>query len=146
MRHHNGGAPAHQVLERFLHQRLGLAVEGRRRLVEHQNRRVSENGTGDGHALALAARKLNAALAHHGVKATGQAVDKLSRVGQARSLANLLVGSVGAAVGDIFADRAVEQQRLLRHVGNLTAQALLRAARDILTIHEHAASLHVVQA
>ena len=109
MRHHNGGASAHQVLESLLHQRLGLTVQGRRRLVEHQNRRVSENGTGDGHALALAARKLNAALAHHGVKATGQAVDKLSRVGQARSLANLFVGGVRAAVGDILANGAVEQ-------------------------------------
>ena len=35
VRHHNGGAPAHQVLERLLHQRLGLAVKGRGRLVEH---------------------------------------------------------------------------------------------------------------
>ena len=40
----------------------------------------------------------------------------------------------------------MEQQRLLRHVGNLAAQALLRAARDILTVHEHAAALDIVQA
>ena len=40
----------------------------------------------------------------------------------------------------------MEQQRLLRHVGNLAAQALLRAARDILTVHEHAAALNIVQA
>ena len=40
----------------------------------------------------------------------------------------------------------MEQQRLLRHVGNLAAQALLRAARDVLAVHEHAAALHVVQA
>lgn len=35
VRHHNGGTAAHQILERLLHQRLGLAVEGRGRLVEH---------------------------------------------------------------------------------------------------------------
>lgn len=35
MCHHNGGASTHQVFERLLHQSLGLAVEGRRRLVEH---------------------------------------------------------------------------------------------------------------
>ena len=40
----------------------------------------------------------------------------------------------------------MEQQRLLRHVGNLAAQALLRAARDVLAVHEHAATLYVVQA
>ena len=40
----------------------------------------------------------------------------------------------------------MEQQRLLRHVGNLAAQALLRAARDVLAVHEHAAALHIVQA
>ena len=76
----------------------------------------------------------------------GQAVDKLSRVGQARGLANLLVSGIGAAVGDILTNGAVEQQRLLRHVGNLAAQTLLRAARDVLAVHEHAPALHVVQA
>ena len=95
VRHYNGGAAAHQVLERFLHQRLGLTVEGRGRLVEYQNRRVGQDGAGDGHALALTARELDAALAHHGVKATGQAVDKLHGIGQARCLANLFVGGVG---------------------------------------------------
>ena len=40
----------------------------------------------------------------------------------------------------------MEQQRLLRHVGNLAAQALLRTARDILAVHEHAAALNIVQA
>ena len=40
----------------------------------------------------------------------------------------------------------MEQQRLLRYVGNLAAQALLRAARDVLAVHEHAAALYVVQA
>ena len=39
----------------------------------------------------------------------------------------------------------MEQQCLLRHVGNLTTQALLRAARYILAIDEHVAALHVVQ-
>lgn len=146
MCHHNGGAATHQVLERLLHQRLGLAVQGRRRLVEHQDRRVGQDSAGNGHALALAARNADAALAHHGVKATGQAIDKLGRVGQARCLANLLVSGVGAAVGDILANGAVEQQRLLRHVGNLAAQALLRAARDVLAVHEHATALYVVQA
>ena len=40
----------------------------------------------------------------------------------------------------------MEQQSLLRHIGNLTAQTLLGATRNVLPIHEHAAILDVVQA
>ena len=40
----------------------------------------------------------------------------------------------------------MEQQRLLRHIGNLATQALLRATRDILSINKHAPALNVIQA
>ncbi len=57
------GAPRHDAAQRLLHQRLVPRVERRGRLVEQQDRRVGENSAGDGEALALAARKRDAALA-----------------------------------------------------------------------------------
>ena len=55
--------PLPQRVERPLDARLGLHVEGAGRLVEDQDRRVLQDGAGDGEALALAARQRCAALA-----------------------------------------------------------------------------------
>ena len=51
---------------------LHLDVDGAGGVVEDQDRRVDEQGPGDGDALALAAREGVAPLADHGVVAVGQ--------------------------------------------------------------------------
>ena len=63
-------------VERRLDFLLGVGVERRGRLVEDQDRRRLEDGAGDRHALLLAARELQAALADHGLVAVGQALDE----------------------------------------------------------------------
>ena len=63
MRDDEGGAALHQRLQRLLDLRLGRRVERAGRLVEDQDRRVLQQRPGDGEALALAARKRDAALA-----------------------------------------------------------------------------------
>ena len=65
----DGGAALHQMLERRLHQRLAFGVERRGRLVEQQDRRVAQDGAGNGDALALAAGQRHAAFADLGVVA-----------------------------------------------------------------------------
>ena len=77
---------AHQQLQLALDRRLDLAVERRGRLVEHQDRRVLQQHAGDGDALALAARELDAALADMRVIAApalrvGQPGDEVVRLG-----------------------------------------------------------------
>ena len=71
------GAPLGDVVERLLDRRLGAAVERAGRLVEDQDRRVLEQGAGDGDALLLAARKLEPALADHRVIALRQRLDEI---------------------------------------------------------------------
>ena len=121
MRHHDGGAPRHQLGERVLYQVLAFGVERARGLVQHQDGAVCQHGTRDGDALALAAGKLDAAFARDGVEALRQLLDELQGVCLARRLADLLHGGVGPAVGDVLGDGAMEQQRLLRHVGDTAA-------------------------
>ena len=58
-----GGAALPQPIERPLDACLGLDVEGAGRLVEDQDRRILQDGAGDGEALALAAGERCAALA-----------------------------------------------------------------------------------
>src|SRR5207253_10328517 len=57
-----------QRLQAVLDHRLALAVEARRRFVEDEDARVGENRARDRHALALAARQPDAALADHRVE------------------------------------------------------------------------------
>ena len=65
--------PSSVVLDRL----LGAAVERAGGLVEHQDRRVLEQGPGDRHALLFAARQLEAALADHRFIAFGQSGDEV---------------------------------------------------------------------
>ena len=58
-------AALHQPVERLLDHRLVFGVDRGQRLVEHQDRRVAQQGAGDGDALALAAGEADAALADH---------------------------------------------------------------------------------
>ena len=55
MRDHKYRPVPHQSQQRLLHQPLRIAVEGARRLIKNQERRVPQDRTGDGNALALAA-------------------------------------------------------------------------------------------
>ena len=75
-----------------------------------------------------------------------QVLDEIQCVCLGRGLANLLHGGVGATIGDVLGNGAVEQQRLLRHVGDGAAKALLRAFGDVLPVDEDAAVLDVGQA
>ncbi len=55
--------------QRLLHHPLILRIERGGRFVEEQDRRITEDGAGNGNALALAARKRDAPLADAGFEA-----------------------------------------------------------------------------
>jgi poly(hydroxyalkanoate) depolymerase family esterase len=69
VRNGDHGLAGHQGVEARLDGGLDLAVERGGRLVEHQDGGVAQDHPGDGDALALAARELDAALADVGVVA-----------------------------------------------------------------------------
>ena len=75
---HNRGKPvrdhqrrpvAGEVVQRRLYVTLGLGIECRRGLVEDQNRRILQQGAGNGQALALSPGKAQPVLAHQRVEA-----------------------------------------------------------------------------
>ena len=57
MRDDEDRAPRHEALESFLHGPLALGVEGRRGLVEDEDRGVLQEGARDCETLALTPRK-----------------------------------------------------------------------------------------
>jgi hypothetical protein len=113
--HHHRGAAAHQARQRLLYEALGLVVERRGGLVQDEDGRVLEDGAGDGHALALAARQARATVAHDGVVAVRQRLDEVVGVGRVGSGDDLLGRGLQPAVADVLAHRAAEERGLLRH-------------------------------
>ena len=63
----------------------------------------------------------------------------------ARRFADFVHRGIGSPIGYVLGNRAMEQQRLLRHVGDLSAQGLLGAFRDVLPVYENAPLLDIGQ-
>ena len=134
MRDANRGAALHQFVERGLDGAFGFGVERAGGLVQNQNRRVVQDGAGDGDALALAAGKRDALFADDGVKAVRLLHDEIVGEGVAGGGDDFLVGRAEPAEFDVPADGVVEQNIFLRDDGDLVAQI----ARGHLA-HVHAA-------
>ena len=105
-----------------LHQPLGFGIERGRRLVEQDDRRILDQRAGDGDALALAARQLQAVLADRRVVAEREAHDEFVGVRGLGGGDDLVLGCAGLAEGDVLADRAAEQEHVLADIGDLPAQ------------------------
>ena len=69
-----------------------------------------------------------------------------SAFARAPPFANLIHAGAGLAIRDILGNAAMEQQRFLRHIGDLATQRLLRALGDVLPIKKNAPLLNVGQA
>ena len=118
VRDDDGRPPRQQRPERVLNERLALRVERAGRLVQDEDRRVLQDRARDRHALALAARELDAALADERLVAGRQRLDELRRVGELRGALHFGVGRVGPSDTDVIGDAPVEHRRVLRHVAD----------------------------
>ena len=139
-------APSPDAGEARLDRPLGPGVEGARRLVQHQDRRVLQDGARDPHPLLLAARQLQPALAHLGVVAMGQAEDEVVDRRRPGGLLHLRPRRPLPAIGDVVADGVVEQHRVLGNHADRRAQAALGDVAQILAVDQHRAAGRVVEA
>jgi hypothetical protein len=125
------GPVAAEGAQFFLNGALGLGVERGGGLVEDQDRRVLEDGAGDGDALLLAAGELEAALADHRVIAARQGGDEVVDAGGAGGGLDLAACGAVAPIGDVVADGVVEQHRVLGHHADGGAQRVLVDIADV---------------
>ncbi len=130
----------HHFIEAFLDRHFDFRVKRTGGFVEQQDRGVLEHHPGDGNALALAARQLDTALTHQRVVATvallvTQLADEPIGLCTGCGAADLLISRVGASVGDVVANGAVQQRGVLRDHADGTAQAVLSDVRNVLPIN-----------
>ncbi len=139
-------APLPHGLQRELDVALRLAVERRGGLVEQQDRRILQKRARNADPLLFAARKLQPALAHGGLVAFRQRDDEVVDLRRLRRFHDLGKGRVGLAVGDVVADRVVEQNGVLRHHANRSVQARLRHRAQVLPVDPNRPAVHIVEA
>ena len=112
-------SPDHQALQRLRDDRLVLRVHGRKRLVQHQDRRITQQGPGNCEALTLAAGEPDAPLPNDRCVALRQRNNELVRIRVSRRRLDVIVARIRFADAQIFLDRAMEQKRVLGNHGEL---------------------------
>ncbi len=140
------GPALHQAVERRLDGGLALRVDGRERLVEDEDRRVTEERAGDGDALALAAGEPHAPLADDGRVAVGEPLDE--RVGAGRARGGLQLGRRGVRLAhpEVVLDGAVEEVGVLTHHGDPAAERVEAELAHVAPADPHVAALRIVEA
>ena len=141
--------PSHLGAQLAQDRLLGLGVDARQAVVEHQDRGASRSTrAGERGALALAARERDAALADQRVVARREAARRPRRAARrARPRVDRSARSArGDAEGDVVGERRREQERVLRHVARSARAAARRSERaHVEAVEEHGARRRVEQ-
>ena len=122
-------APAHQLLERVLQARLGVAVDAGGRFVEDQDRRVAVERARKGDQLALAGREVAAVLLDRGDRARPRSREQIERADAPQRLLDARAGRARSPAATFAGDRAGEQEHVLRHDRETAAAARRDRAR-----------------
>ena len=137
-------SPRRQLADRAVDRRFGARIQGGRGFIQHQDRRIAQDGTGNGDALALAAGQPPARLAHVGIVSVRQGHDEVVYLGLTGSRFDFRIACLRLRQPDVLADGGVEQEVVLEDDTHLSAQRVLRRRGDVMAIEGDAAALRVV--
>lgn len=84
-------SPFERFAHRFLHERFGVRIDRRGCLIEHDDRRIREHGTGDREQLALTLREIRSVFLDDRVVAIGQKLDEMIGLRELGSQADVLL-------------------------------------------------------
>src|SRR5689334_18831737 len=124
--------------------RLDLGVDRGGGVVEDQQPRAAYQCTSQREPLALAAGQRGAALPEPRVQPVRKSRHEAVGLGSTQCLPNILVGHVLAEI-DVAADRVVEEERGLRHQGDLTGKLSGREVAQVGAIDQHPPGVGVDQ-
>src|SRR4051794_7397150 len=124
MREDEGRAACDQPVERFLNQRFVFRVDRRERLIEHEDRCVTQERACNRYTLALTAGEPRPALADDRSITLRERLDEIVRIGGACRRFDFVRSGIGSAQPQIFFYGAVEEIRVLRDDGDLPPDLL----------------------
>src|SRR5437764_11658160 len=93
---------------------FSVGVNTGKRIVENQNARISDNGTGNGAALLLSAGKGYAALPHHGFILLRESLNVCGNISGFSGRADLFFGGTLCSESNVIAHSITEQKCFLR--------------------------------
>ena len=125
---------------------LGERVDGRERIVEHDDARTGDERARERDALALAAGEIDAALADERVVAVRQLVGERVDAGRLARGEHLVPVGVVAARSEVLAQRHREEHGPLRHERDGGAKLGDRQVARVDAADEHAPAGRVVEA
>ena len=143
---HERGAALHHSIESGVDLGFGDRIECAGRLIQDQDWRIFQQRTRDRQALTFAAGEHAAAFAGIGFEFQVTALDEVERLCALGSRAQFLVGGVGLADAQVLRNRAVEQQRFLKHHADIPAQRRECHAADVHAVDLDEARLRIERA
>ena len=143
---HEGGPFCHQTIHALLDVLFRSRIDGARRLIEDQDRRLGHCRPRDIKKLSLALTQVRAIALQNRVIALWKTHDKGMGRCHLRRLNNFLVGGIKPSVPDIFHNRSRKQMRILKHHGNVAAQVVPLNMADINAVDGDGPALDIVEA
>ena len=115
VRDHDDGASFCERFQRLLDQRFIFGVGKRRRLVQHDDRRIFQNRTSQRHALLFAARKIRSLRADDCVDTVRQFFYNIVALRRVKRRLGFFAGCVRARGAHVFKDRRFEKAGVLEN-------------------------------
>src|SRR5205823_12640911 len=122
VRDHDHRAIHDQLVQRVHDLGIGRNVEGGSGLVEDQDGGVAQESAGNGNTLPLTAGEILALLSYGGIVAFRQVHDGLVDIGFFGDFKDLLDAGSGPTDGDVLANGALKEDRVLQHHADIVAQ------------------------
>ncbi len=118
---------------------FGGVVDGAGDLIQREDRRISEQGTCEGDALAFPTAQAAAPVTNRGVDAVGQFGQQRAEPGVEGCLRHRRFGGARTTKSDVVGDGPVEQDGMLGHEGDQTAKGPGVQCTRIVTADPHLA-------
>src|SRR6266568_3576988 len=137
VRDHHHGASGHQILQRRLHQRLRLAIERGSGFVQDQNGSIFQQRARNRDPLTLASRKPHPFFTNYSFVTGRQLHDEVMRQRSSRRGFYFFLRDAWLPVGNIVAQRVIEQHGFLSNNPDLRAYRRQRHVAKIVAINRN---------
>ena len=143
---HEGRPLCHQRIHALLDMLFRSRIDGARRFIEDQDRRLGYRRSRDIKKLSLALAQIRAIALKNGVIALWKPHDKGMGRCHLRRLNDLLVCGIKPSVADILHDRSRKQVGVLKNHGDVAAQVVPLNMADINAVDSDGPALDIVEA